>query len=83
VLYPPFPPPPEPPGAPLPVGAGPQPPVPPPPPPVEVIVENIEGDPLPAAELFPAYVVPIPPAPTVIGYDPATFNFVPPGNEVL
>jgi hypothetical protein len=57
------PPPPEPPEAPTPdVGLG---AVPPPPPPADVIVENIEFDPLTSP---PNGSIPAPPPPTVIGY---------------
>jgi hypothetical protein len=52
------------------------------PPPVDVIVENIEGDPFVA--VVESFGVPAPPAPTVTGVDPTPIvNFVPPGKDVL
>jgi hypothetical protein len=64
--------------------------VPPPPPPVEVIVENIEGDPCPPFAFAPGFgslkkTPAVPPAPTVIGVDvpPVNVIFVPPGKDVL
>jgi hypothetical protein len=50
-----------------------------PPPPVDVIVENIDGEPGKAVDISP--VLDAPPAPIVIGKDvpPVNVNFVPPG----
>jgi hypothetical protein len=50
---------------------------------VLVIVEKIDGDPG-VPTLTGAEGPPVPPAPTVIGVDPADNEiFVPPGNDVL
>jgi autotransporter family porin len=63
------PPPPDPPGKFLNIGAEQSFLDPPPPPPVDVIVEKIEDDPLPALPFEYGVLIPAaPPAPTVIGY---------------